>query len=62
MNLQTINDIASELFDALNQQKIIQPLTDRYPEIDINDAYQISRKFLSLRESVERKLLEKKLV
>ena len=51
MNLQTINDIASELFDALNQQKIIQPLTDRYPEIDINDAYQISRKFLSLRES-----------
>ena len=61
MNLQTINDIASELFDALNQQKIIQPLTDRYPEIDINDAYQISRKFLSLRESSGEKVVGKKI-
>ena len=61
MNLQTINDIASELFDALNQQKIIQPLTDRYPEIDINDAYQISRKFLSLRESGGEKVVGKKI-
>ena len=61
MNLQTINDIASELFDALNQQKIIQPLTDRYPEIDINDAYQISRKFLSLREFNGEKIVGKKI-
>jgi len=61
MNLQTINDIASEIFDALNQQKIIQPLTDRYPEIDINDAYQISRKFLSLRESTGEKVVGKKI-
>ena len=61
MNLQTINDIAFELFDALNQQKIIQPLTDRYPEIDINDAYQISRKFLSLRESNGEKIVGKKI-
>ena len=61
MNLQTINDIASEIFDALNQQKIIQPLTDRYPEIDIKDAYQISRKFLSLRESNGEKVVGKKI-
>ena len=61
MNLQTINDIASEIFDALNQQKIIQPLTDRYPEIDIKDAYQISRKFLSLRESNGERVIGKKI-
>ena len=61
MNLQTINDIASELFDALNHQKIIQPLTDRYPEININDAYQISRKFLSFRESSGEKVVGKKI-
>ena len=30
MNLQTINEIASELFLALNQQETIQPLTDRF--------------------------------
>ena len=61
MNLQTINDVASELFDSLKQQKIIQPLTDRYPEIDINDAYQISRQFLSLREAVGEKVVGKKI-
>ena len=61
MNLQTINDVASELFDALKQQKIIQPLTDRYLEIDINDAYQISRQFLSLREAVGEKVVGKKI-
>ena len=61
MNLQTINDVASELFDSLKQQKIIQPLTDRYPEIDINDAYQISRQFLSLREAVGEKVIGKKI-
>ena len=49
MNLNTLNDIASELFSALREQKTIQPLTDKYPEMDINDAYKISRKFLSLR-------------
>ena len=61
MNLHTINDVASELFDSLKQQKIIQPLTDRYPEIDINDAYQISRQFLSLREAVGEKVVGKKI-
>ena len=61
MNLQTINDVASELFDSLKQQKIIQPLTDRYPEIDIKDAYQISRQFLSLREAVGEKVIGKKI-
>ena len=48
MNLNTINEIASELFFALKNQETIQPLSDQYKEIDINDAYQISRKFLSL--------------
>ena len=61
MKLQTINDAASELFDSLKQQKIIQPLTDRYPEIDIKDAYQISRQFLSLREAVGEKVIGKKI-
>ena len=61
MNLQTINEIASELFLALNQQETIQPLTDRFPDIDINNAYQISKKFLALRESKGEKIVGKKI-
>jgi 2-keto-4-pentenoate hydratase len=55
MNLNTINEIASELFLALKNQETIQPLSEKYEEININDAYQISRKFLSLREDQRRK-------
>ena len=61
MNLNTVNDIASELFLALRNQETILPLTNRYPEIDINDAYQISRKFLSLREDEGEKIVGKKI-
>ena len=61
MNLNTLNDIASELFAALREQKTIQPLTDKYPEMDINDAYKISRKFLSLREAQGEKVIGKKI-
>jgi len=61
MNLNTINDIASELFLALKNQETVQPLSDKYDEIDINDAYQISRKFLSLREDQGEKVIGKKI-
>ena len=61
MNLNTINDIASELFLALKNQETVQPLSDQYDEIDINDAYQISRKFLSLREDQGEKVIGKKI-
>ena len=44
MNLNTIKNISSELFQALRAQETVLPLTDRYPEIEINDAYQISRR------------------
>ena len=40
MNLNTIDDIAAELFLALRNQQTIAPLTDKFPEININDAYQ----------------------
>ena len=61
MNLNTINEIASELFLALKNQETIQPLSEKYQEIDINDAYQISRKFLSLREDQGERVIGNKI-
>ena len=61
MNPDTIADIAFELFSALKKQKMIQPVTDRYPDIDINDAYQISKKFLYHREIEGEKVICKKI-
>ena len=61
MNLNTINEIASELFLALKNQETIRPLSEKYEDININDAYQISRKFLSLREDQGEKVIGKKI-
>ena len=46
---------------ALKNQETVQPLSVKYDEIDINDAYQISRKFLSLREDQGEKVIGKKI-
>lgn len=42
--------IAQELFDALSAGKAIAPLTDSYPDMSIDDAYQISLGFLNIRK------------
>ena len=60
MNLKDINNIASELFSALRDQTQIKPLTVSYPEININDAYQISKTFLSFREKEGEVIVGKK--
>ena len=38
-----------ELFDCMMSQTVVQPLTDREPEITVEDAYRISQQFLSRR-------------
>ena len=43
--------IAQELFDGLSAGKAIAPLTDSYPDMSIDDAYQISLGFLNIRKA-----------
>ncbi len=43
--------IARELFGALAAGQPIAPLTDRYPDMSIDDAYQISLAFLNIRKA-----------
>ncbi len=38
-----------ELFDCMISRSVVQPLTDREPEICIEDAYKISQRFLNRR-------------
>lgn len=40
-----------ELYHSLRNGRTVAPLTQRYPEIEIDDAYRISRQMLALRES-----------
>ncbi len=50
MNKQQITDSATLLFDCLQQQQTTEPLIQLYPDMSIEDAYQISLQLLALRQ------------
>jgi 2-oxopent-4-enoate/cis-2-oxohex-4-enoate hydratase len=43
MNKGKITELGNELYLAMRANKTLQPLTEREPEITIEDAYHISR-------------------
>ena len=49
MDQKKINALGDELYDALCGAYALLPLTDREPEIQIEDAYQVSLRFLQRR-------------
>lgn len=61
MEQSTLHGFADELFDALSNQKTIAPLTERYPDLSIDDAYIISKKLLENRLAQGEKLIGKKI-
>ncbi len=59
---EKIADFAEELYQALRQQKMIAPLTDREPDITIEDAYAISSQLLQKRIEIDgEKVIGKKI-
>jgi len=56
-----IRRLGDELYDALRQRRTLAPLTDRYPDIGIDDAYRISLHMLMRREADGEKLVGKKI-
>ncbi len=56
-----IRRLGDELYDALRQRRTLVPLTDRHPDIAIDDAYHISLHMLSRREADGEKVVGKKI-
>ena len=56
-----IKQLGDELFEALQSSTSLAPLTERYPDITIEQAYQISLQFLQRREDAGQKLIGKKI-
>lgn len=56
-----ITALGDELFAALRARSVLAPLTEREPGIDIEDAYQISLRFLERRTAAGEKLVGKKI-
>lgn len=61
MDNTLIRQLGDELYDALRKRRTLAPLTDRHPDIDVDDAYHISLHMLSRREADGEKVVGKKI-
>ncbi len=61
MDAALIQALGDELYAALTERRTLQPLTERHPGITIEDAYQISLKFLQRREAAGERVIGKKI-
>lgn len=57
-----IEELGDELYDALRARRTLRPLTDRWPEITIDDAYHVSLRMVNRRiEDDGEKVIGKKI-
>ncbi|MEW8628010.1 MAG: 2-oxopent-4-enoate hydratase [Candidatus Thiodiazotropha sp.] len=61
MNEQRINELGDELFEALSQRQMIDPLTEREPGITIEDAYHVSLRMVDRRVESGESIIGKKI-
>lgn len=56
-----INALGDELYDALEEGRMIEPLTERYPEMTISDGYGIQQRLIQRRLNQGEKIIGKKI-
>ena len=61
MDKQQIIDLGDELYEALTNMTTLAPLTERFPDITIDDAYYISLHMLECRVQAGEKVIGKKI-
>lgn len=61
MNADQIRHYGDELFAALRERRQVVPLTEREPDITVEDAYHISRRMLDRRMAEGEKLIGRKI-
>lgn len=61
MDKPLINQLGDELYQALTSCTVIDPLTSRYPDITINDGYQIQSRLVARRMEKGARVVGKKI-
>lgn len=61
MDAETRQSIGDELFSCLRERRTVAPITERYSDVSIDDAYHVSRRILELREADGERLIGKKI-
>ena len=61
MTPELIHQLGDELYDALKSCKVVEPLTNRHPEITIEDAYAIQQRLNARRIDAGERIIGKKI-
>lgn len=61
MDEQLIKALGDELHAALRERRALAPLTERHPELTLDDAYRISLQFLHRRQALGEQVIGKKI-
>ncbi len=61
MESSLITDLGDELYMALATQQVVEPLTERYPEITLDDAYQVQQRMIRRRLERGERVVGKKI-
>ncbi|HRQ59124.1 MAG TPA: 2-oxopent-4-enoate hydratase [Azoarcus taiwanensis] len=61
MDRNTIESLGDELYQALVSREVIAPLTERHPEITIEDAYHVQQRMLARRLEAGERVVGKKI-
>lgn len=61
MKIELINQLGDELYAALKACRTIEPLTERYPDLDIKAAYAIQQRMMKRRIEAGEKVVGKKI-
>lgn len=61
MQANAINQLGDELYEALSSRKVVDPLTNRHPDITIEDAYQVQQRMISHRLAAGERVVGKKI-
>lgn len=61
MDKELINRLGDELYQALVKREVLSPLTERHPEITIEDAYRVQQRMIARRIEAGERIVGKKI-
>jgi 2-oxopent-4-enoate/cis-2-oxohex-4-enoate hydratase len=61
MDLQLIEKLGDELYEALRDRRVVEPLTNRHEDIGIEDAYQVQQRMIARRLQGGERIVGKKI-
>ncbi len=60
MKQHRLEELATELYQAMQQRQTVAPISEREPNFSVDDAYQVSLEFLQHRLNAGEKVIGKK--